>query len=63
MKAKSLRDQTSEELRQLCEDTEKEIFDFKIQRSTGADEQPLKIRGLRRDLARIKTVIREGEIK
>lgn len=64
MKAKDLRDQTKDELVQICEEMTKQIFDLKAKKGLGEPaEHPLKIRLLRRDLARIKTVLREQELK
>jgi large subunit ribosomal protein L29 len=64
MKASSLREQTEEELRQLREDTRRELLDIKLKRGWGeSSEQPLRIRTLRRDLARIETVMTERERK
>ena len=64
MKAMSLRDQSTDELRQVYEDTKKELFDLKVKKGAGdSSEQPLKVRTLRKDIARIKTVIRERELK
>ena len=63
MKTSNLREQTDEELRQLDEDTRKELFDIKLKKGWGdGGEQPLRIRTLRRDVARIRTVIREREL-
>jgi large subunit ribosomal protein L29 len=60
MKASSLREQTDEELENLLHDTEKEILGLHVKSAgSGSPEQPLRIRTLRRDLARIKTVLRE----
>jgi large subunit ribosomal protein L29 len=64
MKARELRDQTLEELKQVCEETEKQIFDYRTKAALAeGNDQPLRIRQLRRDLARIKTVIREQEAR
>ena len=64
MKAKELRDQSLEELKQMCEETQKQVFDCRAKAALGeGGEQPLRIRELRRDLARIKTVIREQEAR
>jgi len=64
MKSKELRDQTVEELKQLCAETEKQVFDLRAKTALGeGTDQPLKIRMLKRDLARIKTVIREQEAR
>ena len=64
MKASTSREQTDDELRQLSDDTQKELFDVKIKKGWGdSAEQPLRIRTLRRDVARIKTMMRERELK
>jgi len=63
MKVKNLKGQTVEELKQLCEDTQKELSSLRMKRGTGTIEQPLRLRTLRRDVARIKTAIRELGVK
>ena len=63
MKAAKLREHTDEELQEVLEEVSKELIDTKIRQgwSDGA-EQPLKVRMLRRDLARVKTVIKQREL-
>ncbi len=62
MKASNLREQTSEELQQLLEDTQKELVDLNVKRGVqDSSEQPLRIRFLRKDVARIKTILTERE--
>lgn len=64
MKALNLREQTDEELAQLQVDTTRQLFMAGIKRGQGdSSEQPLLVRTLRRDVARIKTVIRERELE
>lgn len=63
MKANSLRDMTDVELSQKLLDLKGELFNLRFQLATGQLENPLRIRNVRRDIARIKTVIREREIK
>ena len=64
MKARNLREQTDEELRNTHEDAVRAMSDIRAKQGIGdASEQPLKIRTLRRDLARIKTVMHERELK
>jgi len=63
MKVKTLKGQTVEELKQLCEDTQKELFSLKMKRGSGTLEQPLRLRTPSRDVARIKTAIRELGVK
>jgi len=63
VKALNLREHTDEELAQLHTDTARQYFTAKIKKASGdSGEQPLRVRALRRDLARIKTVIREREL-
>lgn len=60
MKAVKLREHTDDELQQLYQDTRKELFDLRVRKGTGdSSEQPLRIRVLRRDIARIETVLGE----
>ncbi len=59
MKAREHRDLTAEELRQRYDDTRKELFNLRVQQATGQIEKATRIRELRRDIARILTVMRE----
>ena len=59
LKASSLREKSVEELLKDEEDLSTQMFKLQFQKSTGQAESPLRIRGVRRDLARIKTVLRE----
>jgi large subunit ribosomal protein L29 len=63
MKVIELKEQTKEELETKLLETKKSLFNLKFQKSTGQLENPLKIRNLRKDIARIKTVLREKELK
>ena len=59
LKASTLREKSVDELRKDEEDLTTQIFKLRFQKSTGKAESPLRIRGVRRDLARVKTVLRE----
>lgn len=61
MKAIDLRQLTDEELRQRHDETRKELLNLRIQQSTGRIEKATRIREVRRDLARILTIMRERE--
>lgn len=63
MKVIELKEQTREELETKLLETKKSLFNLKFQKSTGQLENPLIIRNLRKDIARIKTVLREKESK
>ena len=41
----------------------KELFNLRFQHTTGQLENPLKMKEVKRDIARVKTVIRENELK
>jgi len=59
MKISEIREQTKEELEAKLVDIKKSIFNLKFQKATGQLENPVKIRNLRKDIARIKTLLRE----
>jgi large subunit ribosomal protein L29 len=61
MKAQELRDLTIEELEQKNRDLLKQIFDLKMTQTSGQLENPLQLRYLRREIARVKTVVREKQ--
>jgi large subunit ribosomal protein L29 len=63
MKPQELRDMTREEILVRKEELEKEIFNLKIRQATKQIDNPLKIRTLRRELARIITVLHEDKLK
>ncbi len=59
MKAKEFRNLSAEELRQKYQDLLKERFDLSMLNVTGKVDNPLRLRYLRRDIARISTILRE----
>jgi len=59
MKAVELRDMDGESLRVKEQELDDQLFRMRIQKSLGQLEAPGKIRDVRRDLARIKTILRE----
>ena len=59
MKASKLRELTKEEMADQASVAEKELFNLRIRKGAGTVEQPSRLRILRRDIARIKTIIRE----
>jgi large subunit ribosomal protein L29 len=61
MKATEIRDLGVDELRQREKDLDDQVFRLRIQKSMGQAEAGYKLRTLRRDLARVKTVLREKE--
>jgi large subunit ribosomal protein L29 len=61
MKADKVRNLTEEELRHQERDLADQLFKLKFQLNMGQTESLKKIRGLRKDIARVKTVIGERE--
>lgn len=59
MKVEKIRELKNEELETRVEELEEEIFRARIQKETGQLDHMGKVRNLRRDLARVKTVLRE----
>jgi large subunit ribosomal protein L29 len=59
MKASELRDLGVDELRQRERDLEDQLFRMRMQQALGQLDVPLKVRNTRRDLARVKTVLRQ----
>ena len=61
MKAKELRDLSREELKQKEKDQRQEIFNLRLQKATGQLSNTAVIVRTKRDLARIKTILRETD--
>ena len=59
MKAAELRDLGADELGVRARDLTEQLFRMRIQKSMGQLEAPAKIRSVRRDLARVKTFLRQ----
>ncbi|MCI8671444.1 MAG: 50S ribosomal protein L29 [Bacilli bacterium] len=62
MKIKELRELSNKELEGKIRESKKELFNLRMKQSTGTLEKPSKIRELRKDVARMKTIIREREL-
>ena len=61
MKATQIRELTSEELQQKYDETQQELFNLRMQKSTGQIENPSRLRLLRREIARVRTIMNEKE--
>ena len=61
MKAGELRELTEDDLRAREKELDDRLFRLRIQKSMGQLEAPAKVATLRRDLARIKTILRERD--
>ena len=63
MKAKTLRDMTAAELNTKVDELKEELFNLRFQLATGQLENPMRLKEVRKDIARTKTVIREMELQ
>jgi large subunit ribosomal protein L29 len=63
MKAKEIRELTPKELNEKLDNLKTELFNLRFQLATGQLENPMRIRQVRKDIARVKTIIRERELK
>ena len=61
MNVKEIRDKSNDELLKTLDEFKKELFDLRFQRATGSIDNPMRIRELRKSIARILTVLKERE--
>ncbi len=61
MKASKMRDMSKEDLQQEENELRAQMFKLRFQSATGQIESAPRMRGVRRDIARIQTVLREME--
>jgi len=61
MKASQMREQTVEELRDKERDLSEQLFALRLQQVTGQLEKPSRVREVRKDLARVLTILREKQ--
>jgi len=61
MKIGEVRDLGTDELKAREKDLDDQLFRLRIQKSMGQLDAALKLKSLRRDLARVKTALREKE--
>ena len=62
MKPRTLRELTRDELIQQREDLKEELFNLKMRRSLKNLDNPLRLRTVRREIARISTILREDSM-
>jgi len=59
MDAKELRDKTPDQLRDQLANLKKEAFNLRFQQATGQLENTARMRAVKRDTARVKTILNE----
>ena len=62
MKANEIRNLSVEELDKKLTELKKDLFMLRMQNATNHLDNPIKISNVRRDIARVKTVLREKQI-
>jgi large subunit ribosomal protein L29 len=63
MKVKELKDLSIDELRQKNQDLDEELFRLKLRHSSGQLDSPSTLGQTRKNIARIKTVLRQKEVQ
>ncbi|MGI6585719.1 MAG: 50S ribosomal protein L29 [Gracilibacteraceae bacterium] len=63
MKANKLRDMSVKELEQKLNELKGELFNLRFQMATGQLENPMRVRDVKKSIARIKTILKENELK
>ncbi len=62
MKVEKIRELTDEELVRKVSDYKEELFNLRFQIATGQLDNPMRIRDVRKNIARCKTILRQREI-
>ena len=62
MKIEELRKLSNEDLEKKIKESKEELFNLRFQQATGNLEKPSRLRDLRRQVAKMKTIIREREL-
>ena len=62
MKASEIREMTADELNTKLADLKAELFNLRFQLAINQLENPMRISAVKKDIARVKTVIRENEL-
>ena len=63
MKASEVRDLTTAELESKLKDLKAELFNLRFQLAINQLDNPMRISAVKKDIARVQTVLRENEIK
>ena len=63
MKANEIRNLSVEELDKKLNELKKDLFMLRMQHATNHLDNPIKISNVRRDIARVKTVLREKQLE
>ena len=62
MKPSAIRDMGAEDLRQKEAELQEQLFRLRVQQSIGQLDNTMKLRETRRDIARVKTILKEKQV-
>lgn len=62
-KIEELRKLSTDELNNKIKENKEELFNLRFQQATGNLEKPVRLRELRKEVAKMKTIIRERELE
>ncbi|MGI6038879.1 MAG: 50S ribosomal protein L29 [Clostridiales bacterium] len=62
MKAKEIRKMSPEELNKKLGELRNDLFQLRLQHATNQLDNPLRIKAVKRDIARVQTIIRENQL-
>ncbi len=62
MKASEVRKLTSKELETKLAELKKDLFMLRMQHATNQLDNPIKIKDVKKDIARVKTILKENEL-
>lgn len=63
MKAKEVKEMTADELKLKLTSLKEELFNIRFQLATGQLDNPMRVKDVRKNIARVKTVMRENELR
>ncbi len=62
MKASEIRELTNEELKNKLKDLKAELFNLRFQLAINQLENPMRIKAVKKDIARVQTILRQNEL-
>ncbi len=62
MKASEIRELTNEELKTKLKDLKAELFNLRFQLAINQLENPMRIKAVKKDIARVQTILRQNEL-
>ncbi len=62
MKIQDIRDLSTQELKDKIKDLKEELFNLRFQNATNQLENPVRIKSVKKDIAKVKTVLKEKEL-